>query len=105
VLAVGLGLLLGGVLGGISGATISVLGSPHLGGTASNAGGFAPFFWSRDGGDLRIAHFLGVHAMQALPILALLGAGSRGVLLGAAGWTVLTAAAFALALRGVPLSP
>jgi hypothetical protein len=105
VLAVGLGLLLGGVLGGVTGATVSVLGSPHVGGTAGNAGGFAPFFWSRDGGDLRVAHFLGVHAMQALPILALLGAGARGVVLGAAGWAALTAAAVALALRGIPLSP
>jgi hypothetical protein len=82
-----------------------LVGTPHVGGTASNAGGFAPFFWSRDGGDLRIAHFLGVHAMQALPLLALLGAGPRAVTLGAAGWVVLTAAAFALAFQGVPLSP
>ena len=105
VLAVGLGLLLGGVLGGFTGAAISVLGSPHVGGTASNAGGLPPFFWSRDGGDLRIAHFLGIHAMQALPLLALLGAGARLVGLAAAGWAALTLAVFALALRGVALSP
>ncbi len=105
ILAVGLGLLLGGVLGGFTGAAISELGSPHLGGTASNAGGVPPFFWSRDGGDLRVAHFLGIHAMQALPLLALMGAGARLVGLAAAGWTALTLATFALALQGVPLSP
>lgn len=105
VLAMGLGLLLGGVLGGVTGVAISVLGSPHVGGAASNAMGLPPFFWSRDGGDLRIAHFLGVHAMQALPLLALLGAGARLVGLAAAGWTALTLAVLALALRGVPLSP
>ena len=27
--------------------------------------------WSTDGGDLRIGHFLGVHALQAIPLLAL----------------------------------
>jgi hypothetical protein len=105
VLAVGLGLVLGGVLGGFTGAAISVLDSPHVGGAATNAAGLPPFFWSRDGGDLRIAHFIGIHAMQALPLLAVLGAGARVVGLAAAGWTALTLAAFALALRGVPLSP
>jgi hypothetical protein len=105
VLAIGLGLLLGGVLGGFTGAAILVLGSPYIGGAASNAGGLPPLFWSRDGGDLRIAHFLGIHAMQALPLLALLGAGARLVGMAAAGWTTLTLATFALALRGVALSP
>jgi hypothetical protein len=105
VLAIGLGLLLGGVLGGFTGAAISVLGSPYVGGVASNAGGLPPFFWARDGGDLRIAHFLGIHAMQTLPLLALLGTGARLVGLAAAGWTALTLAVFALALQGVVLSP
>jgi hypothetical protein len=105
VLAVGLGLVLGGVLGGVTGAAISVLDSPHVGGAATNAAGRPPFFWSRDGGDLRIAHFLGIHAMQALPLLALLGAGVRGTGLAAAGWAAVTLAAFAISLRGIPLSP
>jgi hypothetical protein len=105
VWAVGLGLLLGGVLGGFTGASISAAGSPHVGGTLSDAAALPPFFWSRDGGDLRVAHFLGVHAMQALPALALLGAGPRGVALGAAGWAALTLAVFLAAKAGVPLSP
>ncbi|MGO1052047.1 hypothetical protein [Crossiella sp. CA198] len=34
--------------------------------------------WSLTGGDLRIPHFIGIHAMQALPVLALLlGIGAR----------------------------
>jgi hypothetical protein len=105
VLAVGLGLVIGGVLGGFTGASISVLGTPHTGGTVGNAGGLAPFFWSRDGGDLRVAHFLGVHAMQALPILALLGVGTAVIWAAAAGWSALTIAAWLLALNGIPLSP
>jgi len=104
-LAAGLGLVIGGVLGGISGASISVLGTPKLGGTASDVANLAPFFWSRDGGDLRVAHFLSVHAMQVLPLLALLGAGTRIVWAGALGWTALSVAAYLLALGGVPLSP
>jgi hypothetical protein len=104
-LAVGLGLVLGGVLGGISGASISALDTPKIGGTAADAANLAPFFWSRDGGDLRIAHFLAVHVMQALPTLALLGAGTGMVWAGAAGWTALSVAAYALALAGVPLAP
>ncbi len=104
-LAVGLGLVLGGVLGGLTGATISGLDTPRIGGPPGDAGNLAPFFWSRDGGDLRVAHFLGIHAMQALPALALLGAGAGMVWLGAAGWTALSLAAYVLALAGVPLSP
>jgi hypothetical protein len=104
-LAVGLGLVMGGVLGGITGASISVLDTPKVGGTAGDAANFAPFFWSRDGGDMRIAHFISIHAMQALPALALLGAGAGMVWAGAAGWTALSVAAYALALAGVPLVP
>lgn len=104
-LAVGLGLVIGGVLGGISGASISVLDTPKVGGTASDAANLAPFFWSRDGGDMRIAHFISIHAMQALPALALLGAGAGMVWAGAAGWTAISVAAYALALAGVPLVP
>jgi hypothetical protein len=104
-LAVGLGLLLAGVLGGFTGASIGGAGSPRIGGAPDDAGALAPFFWSRDGGDLRIAHFLGVHAMQALPLLALLGAGAGLVWAGAIGWAALTLGAWAAAKAGIALSP
>lgn len=103
--AIGLGLVLGGVLGGFTGASISANDTPHVGGTAGDAGALPPFFWSRDGGDLRVAHFLAVHAMQALPLLALAGAGVAVVWLGAAGWTAISLGAWLLARGGVPLSP
>lgn len=101
-LAVGCGLVIAGVAGGVTGMSISALGSPLVGGVA---GTWPPFFWSATGGDLRIAHFLGVHAMQALPALALLGAGSLGVMAGALGWSALTAGAYAAAMAGIALSP
>ncbi|MGG5820293.1 hypothetical protein [Falsiroseomonas sp. HW251] len=103
--AVGLGLIVGGAIGGFTGASISAHQTPHVGGVLSDAANFPPFFWSRDGGDLRVAHFLGIHAMQALPAIALLGAGTGMVWLGAAGWTALSLGAYALALAGVPVSP
>ena len=104
-LAVGLGLLLGGVLGGFTGSSISAWDTPLIGGRSTDAGALPPFFWSRDGGDLRVAHFLGIHAMQALPLLALAGASAAVIRAGALGWTALTLGAWALAVAGVPLSP
>jgi hypothetical protein len=102
--AVGLGLVVGGVMGGFTGASISVNATPHVGGTPGDAAALPPFFWSRDGGDLRVAHFVAIHAMQALPLLALAGAGVAVVWLGAAGWTALSLGAWLLARGGVPLS-
>lgn len=70
VLVVGaaLGLMLGGIAGGITGLTLGSQPSPWIGGLASNAGGLPLVNWSRTGGDLRVAHFFGLHLMQALPL-------------------------------------
>ena len=103
-LAAGLGLVLTGVLGGAAGWAISLHGGPWVGGTPGNAGGWPPFHWSRDGGDLRVAHFLGLHAMQALPLLALLRPSPRLVWGGGALLTLACLGALALALAGVPLA-
>lgn len=103
--AAALGLVLGGALGGFTGFAIGGQQTPRIGGTPDDAANLPPFFWSRDGGDLRVAHFLAVHAMQALPLLALAGAGLAVIWLGAAGWTAATLGAWALARAGVPLGP
>ncbi|WP_432992572.1 hypothetical protein [Dactylosporangium sp. CA-233914] len=69
--------------------------------------------WSTTGGDLRIAHFAGIHALQALPLLALalsylagrypVRARVRVVRVAAAGFAGLVALLTWQALRGQPL--
>ena len=72
--------------------------------------------WDTTGGDLRIPHFVGLHALQALPLLALAltlipatarltaSARARLVLVGAAGYTGLFALTLWQALRGQPIT-
>jgi hypothetical protein len=73
--------------------------------------------WSTTGGDLRITHFVGIHALQALPLLAILLAllarrapllraetvRTRLVLVASAGYAGLTGLTLWQALRGQPL--
>lgn len=52
----------------LEGAVIGANGSPRVG---SNEGKVLPFLnWSLSQGDLRTAHFIGMHALQVLPLLA-----------------------------------
>jgi hypothetical protein len=67
---VGWGLILGCVLGTLSGAYVSAQPSHWVGGTLSDANTVPIVRWSLDGGDLRAAHFFGLHAMQILPAAA-----------------------------------
>ena len=109
VLAVGLGLIATFVLGGGFGGYLGSQTGHWVGGTASDAQGLTLVRWSRDGGDLRVAHFFGMHAMQVLPLLgALIQAtvarrtGVILVVLATLAYGALTAWTFVQALRGVP---
>jgi hypothetical protein len=73
--------------------------------------------WSTEGGDLRVAHFFGLHGLQLLPALALGAArlrrkagaragsraGERFVVVAGGAYLGLTVATFIQALRGYPL--
>lgn len=109
--AVVLGLVLTFALGAGAGMAIGANGGPGVGGTPG-ATGIPLFGWLRDGGDLRVAHFLGMHAMQALPAIGLaLGAtvaeraARAGVWTAAGLYTALTLWTLAEALAGRPFLP
>lgn len=67
-LSVVLGLILTTVLGMTAGIVISINGGHWVAAPPTDAGGLPIFGWTRQGGDLRVAHFFGLHAMQILPI-------------------------------------
>jgi len=102
-----LGLILTTVLGTIAGVVISVNGGHWVGAAPTDAGGLPIFGWTREGGDLRVAHFFGLHALQILPVAGWLIArwwpeGKRLVWLAATGLTALVAYTLVEALAGRP---
>jgi hypothetical protein len=100
--AASIGLMLGAVLGTIAGAYLASQTSHWIGGDQSDATGLGFFHWSTTGGDLRVAHFIGLHATQILPLAGL--SGKRWVVYGAAlVVTGATVATFMLAVMGIPL--
>lgn len=109
-LSVVLGLVLTFVLGAVEGMYMAGT-SGHLVGAAMEpaAQGLPLVGWSRAYGDLRVAHFLGIHAQQAIPLAGalagLLGGrwGRRAVIGGAALYSAATIAALVMAISGQPL--
>lgn len=106
------GLLLTFVLGAGAGAVLSSGNGHWIGGLRTDIGSVPVFGWSRTGGDLRVAHFLGIHAMQILPLIGLAterrAVGRQGAILVAAAalaYCAATAFVFVQALEGIPLIP
>lgn len=106
-----LGFLLTFVLTMIVAGYLSFVGGHHVGLHPEGAPTVPLFGWSGVTGDLRPAHFASLHAMQALPLLALwLDRGDRlasvrTVRFAALGYTALTLAVFGQALLELPLIP
>jgi hypothetical protein len=90
---------------------MKVSGSHTIGGPDGGPG--LPIFgWSREHGDVRVAHFVGMHAVQVLPALAWLltpiaspARRRRAVIAMSAGYFALFAILLIQALNGHPLVP
>ena len=107
-----LGLTLTFVLGAGAGAVLSSGDGHWIGGVHSDAGGVPVFGWSRTGGDLRAAHFLGMHALHVLPVIGFMagrllpsGKAIGAVATAAAAYVAATGLVFWLALNGIPVFP
>lgn len=102
-----LGFLGGTLLTLITAFAIGANGSPYVGGVPDPGARMALTGWSLSGGDLRVAHFLATHMMQAVPFTALLAAwalpncATRPVAFGVAAlWALWVLIAFRGALSG-----
>ncbi|MCR5855915.1 hypothetical protein [Mesorhizobium sp. J428] len=95
----------------VTAGTMASMGGHWVGGGTSDAGGLALMGWSRDGGDLRIAHFFATHAMHAIPAFALVSASLLGrddrrpARIFAVLFTAFVAYTFVEALLGRPFLP
>ena len=109
--AVGVGLVVGTALGSLTAIYMSQGTGHWVGGVRNDSGGSLFFGWSRTGGDLRVAHFIGLHAMQGIPLIGWLvsrvstAAVKSAVTVSAVLWVLVTAATFAQALYERALFP
>lgn len=111
-LGVAAGLVLTFALTVVFAATMARNGSHLVPAGGSDAGGLPGMGWSRTAGDLRVAHFLGTHAMQAVPAAALVAAAlmpprpaMAATAAFAVAWIAFSVAVFGQALAGQPFLP
>ncbi|MBX3523628.1 MAG: hypothetical protein KF807_10510 [Xanthobacteraceae bacterium] len=109
--AIGVGLMLGTALGSLTAIYMSTQTGHWVGGVRNDSGGSFFFGWSRTGGDLRVAHFIGLHAMQGIPLIGWFAsfisaaAVKPAVIVSAALWVLVTAATFGQAIAARALLP
>ena len=111
VLTVMIGLILTAVLGGVEGMYMSAMPS-HFGRIVPGGEGLPLFGWSRITGDLRVSHFFGIHALQAIPIFGLVvaqvlsaPAARTAVFVFTTLYIGLVVATFIEAIAGLPILP
>lgn len=85
--------------GGLMAAQLS-----HTVGAADGGPGLPVLNWSRQYGDLRVAHFIGIHSLQIIPLFGYyIAKASRDVQVFALGYFFLTLFLFVQAVRKIPL--
>lgn len=110
-LSIVIGLILTFVLGTGFGGYLSAQRAGHwVGGALTDSGGLPLFKWSRSGGDLRVAHFFGLHSMHFIPAVGValgffhlpLGTAKSALWLFAALYTGFCTWTFVQAVQGLP---